>query len=50
VTEPIHPASYQELVQLVKLHGADKLIVAIRAIEKQLQPGRIVSIRMPLKD
>ena len=32
--EPLHPASAQTLIQLVKLHGAEMLIEAIQQIEK----------------
>jgi hypothetical protein len=32
--EPLHPASAQTLIQLVKLHGAALLIEAIQQIEK----------------
>lgn len=34
--ERIHPSSYRELEQLVKLHGAERLIEAIREIAKRL--------------
>jgi hypothetical protein len=36
MTERLHPVSYSTLEQLVKLHGADKLIKAIKEIDLRL--------------
>ena len=34
--ERIHPQSYRELTQLVKLHGAPRVLEAVREIERKL--------------
>jgi hypothetical protein len=36
--ERLHPQTMQDLRQLVKLHGAERLIAAIRQIEKEPPP------------
>lgn len=33
--EPLHPASAEQLRQLVKLHGAARVTAAVREIERQ---------------
>ena len=38
--ERLHPQTMQDLRQLVKLHGAERLIAAIRQIEKEPPVGR----------
>jgi hypothetical protein len=38
--ERLHPESLRTLEQLVKLHGADRLIKAIREIEQRLTNHR----------
>jgi hypothetical protein len=43
----LHPQSMQDLRQLVKLHGVDRLIIAIRQIAKEPTPRMSVNLPIP---
>ena len=45
--ERLHPNTMQTLRELVRLHGADRLILTIRQIEKEPVPRMTIELSIP---